>query len=177
MYLLFVLTRQEKRPFKHYKYVIVISVVTWPPFHLSKSPWYPLDRKLGVPQGQSECSSENNLCSSWKSNPNSWLIHPMAWSLYLLTYPALWSTIDLVGHSVAEMCISCYSIQKIIYTPNKWCIFITVLIAIHQKIRITKLRLSYFIAILKCNYFFNFVSDMYCEDSVLIWIWMSLCLP
>jgi hypothetical protein len=36
----------------------VVSFTPWPLYSQGKSPWYPLDRRLGGPQSQSGCSGE-----------------------------------------------------------------------------------------------------------------------
>jgi len=36
----------------------VVSFTSWPLYPQGKNPWYPLDRRLGGPQSNSECSDE-----------------------------------------------------------------------------------------------------------------------
>jgi hypothetical protein len=56
----------------------VVSFTPRPLYPQGKSPWYPLDRRLGGPQSRSGCSEEKNSQPRRESNPRTPIVQPVA---------------------------------------------------------------------------------------------------
>jgi len=95
---------------------VVIST-PWPLYPRGKSPWYPLNRRLGEPHSQSGCGGEekNSLpCPCWESNPS----HPSHSVVTILSYPGslLYTSVDEIHSMYKSLFPLISSITYILYT-------------------------------------------------------------